>query len=469
VTERDYATLHEATLRLLERTGVRVESALALGLLADHGVRIDLESQRAYVAEEQVRWALASAPRSYCLYGRSGGKPLEIGGDNTYALAGGGLVRVLTLDGRYEPATWEHLRRFNTLLDALPNIHMLLNEVDPEEDAGEGYYRRIAAEMFLGTSKPILFQAGDASDVAAMVAMGTAVRGSRQALRERPLFQTGGNAEPPLCIPGHVAEIQIAAGREDIACGTGDYVMMGITGPSTVAGAAVEVNAVQLTTLVLSQAARQGAPFAYTSFSGGGNMRTLDPLTCTPQAIKLARLTTALGRWYGVPVYGAAMTDAKMADPQAACERTLQLQVAVEAGCNIVQSPTSHMDQMMLSSYAQAVIDDEIVGYVLATRGDPEINDETLALDVMHEVVSDPSLASLKYAAHPHTAAHFREGLWTPTAFVYDAFPAWQAAGAPTVLERAEARARDLLARHRPEPLPPTVEWAVREIAARGA
>ena len=43
-------------------------------------------------------------------------------------------------------------------------------------------------------------------------------------------------------------------------------------------------------------------------------------LTSTPHALQLLRLAIAMGRFYGLPVYSNALTDARAPDPQAACE-----------------------------------------------------------------------------------------------------------------------------------------------------
>jgi trimethylamine---corrinoid protein Co-methyltransferase len=459
--------LHEATLKVLARTGVRVESELALDLLACGEVSVDRTVRRVYPSDEQVQRAFATVPHAYPVYGRQADRPLVLGGHNAYVLSGGGSVRVLTLEGRYEPSTWEHLRQFNVLLDALPHIHMHLNQVDPQDDEDPPtFYRRLAAEMLSGSPKPCCFQAGSAADVAAMIEMGVVLRGSREALAAQPVFIVGANAEPPLHIPRHAAEMQIEASRAGIPCGMGDYGMLGITAPITVAGLVVQMNAVQLTNLILSQLARPGAPFSYTSFSGSGNMRTLDPIIADPRTTQMLRLAAKLGRYYDLPVYSEAVTDAKMPDPQAACERAVQMRMAVEAGVNLIQGPTSHMDEMMLSSFTQAVIDDDIVGYVLAASSPPEVSEEALGLDVIHEVATDAAYGKLKYAMHPHTAAHFREELWQPRTFIYDTYEKWQREGGGSVLQRAEAVAREILATHEPEPLDPVQAREIRRIAA---
>ncbi|MGQ9553631.1 MAG: trimethylamine methyltransferase family protein [Anaerolineae bacterium] len=97
-----FALLHEATLKLLGQTGVRLESVLARDLLAGAGARVEAVGQRVYLRQEQVEWALASAPKLYHVYGRRTEELLCIGGDNVYVLAGGGSVRVLSLDWRSE-------------------------------------------------------------------------------------------------------------------------------------------------------------------------------------------------------------------------------------------------------------------------------------------------------------------------------------------------------------------------------
>jgi trimethylamine--corrinoid protein Co-methyltransferase len=318
------------------------------------------------------------------VYGRGEERPVVLEGHNAYVVAGGGSLRVLTLDGHLVTSTWEHLRQFNVLLDALPNIHLCVNQVDPQDDEGDRFYVRLAAEMLIGMPKPCLLQAFDAADVTAMFEMGVAIRGSAEALADKPVFAVIANAEPPLNISQHVAELLIAAFQADLPCHLGNYNMMGITAPATVAGAVVQINAVQLVALILSQIVRSGVAFIYTAFSGDGNMRTLAPLTSSPRSLRQQRLAARVGHFYGLPVYGVAVTDANMPDSQAACETAVGMMLALEAGCNLIQGPTSMMDSMMLSSFAQAVIDNDIVGYVLASRLEPEISAETLALEAMH-------------------------------------------------------------------------------------
>ena len=459
-------TLHAATLLLLERTGVGIESDAALERLAAHGVRVERQTRRVHPGEEHIRSALAHMPRCLTIYGRDADRAAILEGDNVCVMSGGASLRVHTLDGRYEAATWEHLRQFNTLLDALPDIHLCVNQVDPTDEPTDAFYRRIAAEMLLTCRKPTLFQVGSAADVRAMIEMGVAIRGSRAALAAQPMFMVGLNAEPPLHISKDVAEALMAASEAGLPLSLGHYSMAGVTAPVTIAGAVVHNNALQMVAFVLLQLVRPGAPICYCSYGGAGNMHTLDVISSNPHALRTMLMATALGRSYGLPVYALAATDARMPDPQAACERAVQVYALAQAGANLIQGPTSSMDQFMLSSFAQAVIDNDIVGYVLAARVAPPISGETLALEATHEVLTDPGLKDLKFSAHSHTVSHMRDDLWEPRCFDYANFAAWQRAGGQSVVERAECVARDILSRHTVARLAPEMEAEIRRIAA---
>lgn len=457
--------VHRATLRLLERIGVGIDSDAALEMLSAHGIRVDWKRRRVHPDEEQVQRALSSIPRRMAIYGRSAERAVILDGNATFIMSGGASLRVHTLDGNYEAATWEHLRQFNILLDALPNVHMCVNQVDPTDEPQDHFYRRLAAEMFITCRKPLLFQVSDAADVAAMLEMGSVVRGSRAALVAQPLFMVGLNAEPPLHIPKGVAEALLATSAAEMPLSLGHYGMAGVTAPGTILGAVVHLNAVQLVAFVVSQLVRPGAPVCYTGFCGVGNMRTLDVASASPHALRIMLVATELGRFYGLPVYVAATSDAHQPDPQAACERATQVYALAHAGASLIQGPTSTMEQFMVSSFTQAVIDNEILDYVFAALTSPDVTDDALALEATEEVLTDPWLKDLKFAGHPHTARYLREIQWQPRCFDYANPAAWQRAGAQSVVERATAIAGDTLEHHFIEELPPAMAAELRRIA----
>jgi trimethylamine--corrinoid protein Co-methyltransferase len=90
-----------------------------------------------------------------------------------------------------------------------------------------------------------------------------------------------------------------------------------------------------------------------------------------------------------------------------------------------------------------------------------EINDETLALDLIDEIGPDG-----QFLDSDHTMAHFRQH-WYPVVFERGNYDQWQDKGGKSLGERAAERVEELLAEHEPEPLPGEVAQAVRAVVQR--
>jgi len=99
-----------------------------------------------------------------------------------------------------------------------------------------------------------------------------------------------------------------------------------------------------------------------------------------------------------------------------------------------------------------------MVGWIEHMMAPLEISDETLALDLIDELGPDGN-----YLDTEHTMEHFRER-WYPTVFERDQ---WQAKGAKTLEQRAVERVEEILAEHKPEPLPEDVAQAVHAVVER--
>jgi trimethylamine--corrinoid protein Co-methyltransferase len=115
----------------------------------------------------------------------------------------------------------------------------------------------------------------------------------------------------------------------------------------------------------------------------------------------------------------------------------------------------------MTGSLAQLVICDEILSWLGHFVRGLEINDETLALDLIDEVGPDG-----QFLDSDHTLQHFRE-LWYPSLFDRNNYDGWLAKGGTTLAERAAKRVEAILAEHKPEPLPDDVAQAVHAVVER--
>jgi trimethylamine--corrinoid protein Co-methyltransferase len=152
-----------------------------------------------------------------------------------------------------------------------------------------------------------------------------------------------------------------------------------------------------------------------------------------------------------------AATESKLEDLQAGLERTATLLPAVLAGVNFVTCGGT-LDSTMLESDALLMLDDELCGAALRLARGLDVNDETLALDLIKQIGS-----SGNYLAEGHTARHFRQEHFIPRLLPREPYDAWEKAGARSALDHAKERVREVLTKHQPRELDPAME---QELAA---
>ena len=110
-------------------------------------------------------------------------------------------------------------------------------------------------------------------------------------------------------------------------------------------------------------------------------------------------------------------------------------------------------------SYEQLLMDCEIFDIVHQMMAGIVVDDETLALDVIHAVGPGGN-----YLAQKHTKAHMRE-IWLPDFIDRRAYADW-AQDKDASRKRARARAKELLNSHDPEPLDPKISVEFEKIIA---
>ena len=86
------------------------------------------------------------------------------------------------------------------------------------------------------------------------------------------------------------------------------------------------------------------------------------------------------------------------------------------------------------------------------------MNEETLALATIAEQGPEGD-----YLSSDHTVRHFREN-WMPALFDRNHFEGWAAAGARSLGARASQRVEEVLAEHKPAPLPPEARRKIQDI-----
>lgn len=446
LSEESVGRVHSNVITLLATTGVRIDSLEALDLLAGYGVRCDRERMRVFPEEARVSKALSTVRKAYRLYGRKPGAspPLDINTSGSHIVSGGAALRMYS-GGAYTDATIQDLINITVLHEKLENIAILFNVVEPPTLDKATMYPTLAAYLFCYSSKPLLLQVGDRNDLARIIRMAALIADDAAALREKPLFMTGINAEPPLHITREGAEVLIDAARAGIPVSLGCYLMTGATGPLHIAASLIQRTATVLTGLILTQAAAPGSVYDFSAQSGCCNLKTGDAVTMCPDAMLLSAGSIQIGRHYGLVTHSLACTEARGPDAQASGERYFAVATSLMAGASLIQHGTSCMAGMELADPAQSVIDNEIAGHALSFASGISFDGLDEAVSTIHDVVSDSQYAGLFFMGHPHTARNCRMRAFDSPVFAAGQLSRWLAGPRESVYEKAEKKAAELL------------------------
>jgi trimethylamine--corrinoid protein Co-methyltransferase len=457
--------LHNASLAVLERTGVRLYHQEAINLLKKAGAFVS-EGNRVRIPAGLVEKAFSTVPKRVTLYDRYGQPALYLEGHRCYYGTGSDCLNVIDhrTGERRQPVLQDVVEGI-TVCDALPHIDFVMSMFLPSDVDAMVSDRYQMEAMLNHTTKPIVFVTNEFSGCVDAVEMAEAVVGggrgrfASEALRQRPLAACYINVTTGLRHNEEALQKLLFLADKGLPLLYIPVVIGGISAPVTTAGSAVLINVGVLAGLVLSQLKREGSPFIVPGMGGSAlDMRTLVSPYCAPD---VAGVANALAHHYNLPMFSlGGCSESKLVDQQAAAEAALTLMMETLNGGNLIHD-LGYLESGLCGSLAQLVICDEIVGWIEHFVSPVEINDETLALDLIDEVGPDGQFLDSK-----HTLIHFQEH-WYPDVFERGNYNQWQAAGGKSLAERAAERVEGILAEHQPEPLPADVQRAIKKIVER--
>jgi trimethylamine--corrinoid protein Co-methyltransferase len=459
LTPEQCEKLHNASLEILERTGIRLYDQGAIDLVRQAGAQVSDDNQVRLPAR-LIEQALSTAPRRVTLYNRDGQPVMPVEGWRTFFGPGSDCLNIV------DHRTWKRRQPILqdvvegiTVCDALEHIDFAMSMFLPS-DVNQEIADRYQMEVMLNhTAKPIVFVTYALSGCVDAIEMAETLAGGAAALREKPCVACYINATNGLHHNQEALQKLLYLAGKGLPAMYIPGVMAGLTEPVTVAGSTAVKNAGALVGIVLSQLKREGTPIIVPGWGGVGlDMRTMVRPYCEPDHRGVAE---ALAHNHNLPMFSlAGVSDAKLVDQQGGIEAALTLMVEAVTGGHIVHD-LGYLESGLSYSLAQLVICDEIVAWTKHFIQDIEVTDETLALDVIDQVGLDG-----QFLKSPHTRRHFRER-WYPRLFERDNYSGWLAKGGKTLAERAADRVEEILSTHKPKPLPEKMIQAIHAIVER--
>ncbi|MBW8039535.1 MAG: hypothetical protein FVQ85_06000 [Planctomycetes bacterium] len=450
LSDAEIQTIHDASLAILKKTGIKIHHDEVLKLVGQAGAGINKDSKIAHLPEQLVMDCIAKAKKQYILYGRDLQCTARFGyGDFILMSSPGQYGWIDSQTGRLRSATIQDARDAICLGDALPNINIVGSMAQPEEITET--YREVflTAELVKGTCKPTRTWVFNRRTARYVLEIYRTIAGGDAALREHPMTEAFLEPISPLQLPHDGLDAMIEFVKAGQPVSIGPMAMVSGTAPATLAGTLAQENAEILATVVISQLLAPGTPVTY-----GGIPHIMDPATgiCSfgsPEQMLMAVAMVQMGRFYGFPVYiNVGLTDAKVLDVQAGIEKGSSMMLGALAGADTFGHAgicgTDHG-----AGLPWLVIDDELMAYVKRVVRGFKVNTVTVATEVVDTVGPAGT-----FLAEEHTVKHFRDELWlSGQAWTRAPWDVWENQGRSSMANRALDRAENILATHKAEPI----------------
>ncbi len=364
LSESQIERIHFASLEVLERTGVRVLHAEAVKLLQDAGCLIKRDGI-VKIPGFVVEAAIGSAPSRVVLSTRDGRRAMFLEGNRCYFGTAPDAVNTLdSFTGDRRPSVKKDVANAAKVSDALENIDFvmslgLIHDCHPDTSDLHQFQA-----MLENTEKPIAFTAHNKSSLEIIRNIGWEVAGGKAQFQEHPFLIHYSEVISPLTHSPEGVEKVLFCAENLIPVVYVSGLMSGATGPVTTAGSIVLANAESLSSLVIHQLKRPGAPIIASNQATIMDLMTSKFCHGAPELHLSHAALADVYHYYHLPIWGTAgASDSQYHDQQAAIECTLSVLLAAQSGCNLVHD-VGFLDSAIASSLETVVMCDEIVSMV---------------------------------------------------------------------------------------------------------
>lgn len=406
----DLKRIHQASMEILEKTGVKFHHPEVLKLLQSKGIKVVGET--AYFKEDQIMTWIGKAPSVFKMFARHSKYDMIIGGEQVeYVSCNAGFPWMADMKGVRRKAVLDDYITFLKLVHQ--TTFFKINGgvmVTPADLPSQSLYPIMLYFALLHSDKCLFGGLGGLNETKAIMDMLQIVFGDEEELIKKPRIVTIISPLSPLQFDKTMLDTMLIYAKFGQPMIIAPAVMAGTTGPVTLAGTIALSNAESLTGIAVSQMIREGTPVIYGSASSAADMKTASFSIGSPESALCVAYCARLAKAYGLPCRGGgALNDAKSVSVQAGYESMMVMLVAVQEKINFILHSAGALDSYGAMSTEKFVVDLEIIGMVDRFMQGMKIDPDHLALDIIDQVGPGG-----EFLSHPHTMDFCRKELWNP-------------------------------------------------------
>lgn len=462
LSPEDVNKIHNSTLDIMEKVGIRFPSKNALNIWEANGADVDWDSMIVKIPPNLIDEALKWAPSTYTLAARSIDQDLPLDGNHVFLGTDGCGVEMIDLEtGSRRRSSLQDVIDIARIADFVSEIGFHWVAVSAQDYPSEtrGLYELQA--IWENSTKHVQTESIYSNTEAnAAVEMANAIAGGSDELRKRPVLSMMQCTTSPLGHDKGSIDAALIVAEAGIPVGFMTMSSSITTGPATLAGTLAVGNAEVISALALIQLAHPGAPVYYAAAQTSSDLRTGSYTGGGPEDFLFGAASNVLADYYDVPLsMGSFATGAKQPDWQAGIDNSLSTFMA-----SIVMSDmllgAGLLHGSRIWSYEQMLMDCEIFDLVEKMMRGITVNDETLAFETIQSVGPGGNFLGQK-----HTSKHMRKR-WVPQFMDRRTYEKWQEKG-DGARDWARSKAKEILSTHKPEALDPQLSQELSKIIAK--
>jgi trimethylamine--corrinoid protein Co-methyltransferase len=409
--ERDVNAIHEGVVRLLEEVGMQVKSKQAFEIFERNGAITDPAKENVKIPRTMLEKAIKTAPSKIIIHGREEKHDAVLEKNRVHFGTGGTVMYALDFETGERRVTNTHdVRDLARLVDTLENIAFYVIHTYPGDVAEEDVDANRFYWAITNTTKPIMGGMYTMKGLKEAIKISEMVAGGADKLRERPFVSFITLMVSPLVMDWHYTDFLIEVAKKGLPLAVPSEPLAGATSPVTLAGTITINLAETLAGLTLAQLVNPGCPAFIGTTSSIMDMNTGTYVAGAIESSMINAGIAQMAQYYDLPLYATGgQSDAKLNDAQAGYESACQAVTLGLSGANWIHDAAGLLENCTTVSYEKTVIDNEILGNVIRLLKGVEVNDETLAIDVIKSVGPAGN-----FLANDHTALHFRNEFFIP-------------------------------------------------------
>jgi trimethylamine--corrinoid protein Co-methyltransferase len=457
----DIQRLHTATLDVIENAGIRFPSKRAQEIWASFGAQVDAKTGLVKAPAHLIESALKKAPPVYSLAARDEKQDLPLDGKHVWVGTDGCGVEIIDLyTNERRRSKLQDVEEIARVADATEQVAFHWVALSAQDKPAHTRGLHEIAAVWRNSTKHVQTESiYSVAEAKAAVEMATALAGSKEALRKRPLLSLMQCTAPPLGHDGGSIDAALIGAEAGLPTGFMTMAACLTTGPATLAGNLVVGNAEVISGLALIQLAFPGAPVFYAAAQTASDLRNGAYTGGGPEDFLFGAANGILADFYNVPIsMGSFATGAKEPNWQAGLENSLSTFMASIVVSDMLLG-VGFLHGSRIWSFEQMLMDCEIYEIVRRTLAGIEVNDETLALETIKAVGPGGNFLTQK-----HTRAHMRE-IFLPNYLDRRPYNIWEEKkDGPR--DWAREKARKLVETHQTDPLDPAITREFERIIA---